>query len=527
MRFANFKRLGKKTTASLLAFIMVFGYFAVFEGVLRAAPIPLSSNLSENLVPSGLTIDPSPTPATNLPQGMIHLSFPISYNPVATSVDENTFHLHFPMGDRIRILTVLLTSDTTAIVAYHPITPLGAGAPNFFVNLGVAPGATASADFVQIGSAPLVQNTPLLQPGDFGYVAGLDTPVPGFGFGRYYPDPYNYNISVEVGSSFMSIPQFNIEQGHGFSFAPQGGTNPNMNQANAVSFLWDGTDFRVVVGGMQQGRIYDFVLEHLGETSTRSVFTGFLYEARPVARHRETTRTNISGQHFPQYDNYIGTLDELFGRPPWTGVPVPPPPAGPFPDGWTNWELPPAPTVMGSPFHVLANINNILRHDNPIGHEDNDWYPGGFDPYTTGGIRTDNMLEFAILVPERVPRDPATGLFPPASTFQILTQAQAEALFAGANFVFEIAGPTGPSFEFNISNLFGPTPTAAPSPEYTLHFRPLASGGTQMGILLDGPHPFSLPPSMLFIDSTLQMGGALPSTGPNAVHHSWVNQTDF
>ena len=513
MRIVNFKRLGKKTMAAFLAFIMVFGYFAVFEGVLRADATPLSSNLTQNLVPAGLFDDPTPDPATGLPQGMIHLSFPISYTPGGTAA-QNTFVLHFPMGneagDQIRQITVLLTSDTTAVVSYD--SGVGA-APSFFVNRGVAPGAVANADFVQIGD--LIANPPVYEDSD-----GNINIVDGFYDNRFYLDPEENNPNHWVDVTTPSTPSFGIEQGHGFSFAPVGGSNPNMNQANAVSFLWDGTDFRVVVGGMQQGRIYDFILAHDGQISTRSVFTGFLYEARPVARHREEPRDSndqlfyLGGGYRPTW-NIENPLPQMLER---------------FPMGWTNWNLTEQPP--GVPIHPLAHPDNILHHYNRVG-PDNDWYPGGLSPHTESGVNTDNVLEFVIKVPQRVPRN-ASGFFSPLysdDVFEYLTQAEAGAMFLSNTLVFNIAGPTGPSFGFNIRDIFGTTPVPGPpgivGTQLDLHIRPLTSESNEVGILLDGPEPFSMPPSMLFTNSTLLLGGlSLPGAGtPHAVHDSWVTAT--
>ncbi|MCL2854846.1 MAG: hypothetical protein FWE21_04425 [Defluviitaleaceae bacterium] len=513
MTMARLKRAGQKITAAFLAFLMVFGYMTVFEGLwVRAATGNLlSASFTGGLTPAGFIIDPSPNlTSVPLPDGMVHLQFPISYI-AGAPVAENTFTLQFPMGNTIRTFEIVLTSETTAQVFYA-----GGAVTPFFVNRGVNPGSPANANFVQIGSDAIEENYPVY-PDDH---INAGTIMAGFFPGRHYLDPYTPNPHVYIYLGTPTTPQFGIEQGTGFSFAPVGGAAPNMNQANAVSFLWDGADFHVVTGGMQQGRIYDFVLSTnnaatAADVSTQVAFTGFLYESRPVARHREEPRDLPSTAPW-----YTMADDLLFGRDPW-GIEDPPVPNDEaFPNGWTNWDLPPFTTIPGGTPHPLNDPNNRLRHDNPVGHADNDWYPGGFMPHVAGGSEpaTDNMLEFIILTPQRAEPAGPNGTFSAAqvassSVFEIIDPDDAADWFEQTSFHFRVADPTGLEFTFDINDIFGTDPLVGQPNNGRITISPVENfpDEDRIGILLDGANPFSLPASRIFTQSTMLLGGQLPS----------------
>lgn len=561
--------------AAFLAFVMIFGYFAVFEMPLRAAT-QLSSGMDMDL-DLGNFINPSPTLVPrSLDEGMIHLSFPVEY--LTTGGD--VFELVFPIGGALRILRVTLFEDNIAQVEY-----IG-GSNLWHVNRGTTGNITAP-EFgpVHMRGSYVVANAPvypgthpdvvtppatvgvyegqiIVQPSVVAPVPGILPPGNWWQPFRYYLDPGVYNNpgnpfvwigavssaehlypnppSPTVPTMHYTVPTFGIQRGYGFSFRDHDATT--MNQVNSVSFLWedDGT-FHVVLGGMEDGHIYDFVLHHfpLGSTTPppvighQTAFLGFRYTSQPVARHRTQAGNYRIG---PVVDNNPAT--GLFGRYATTPPAMPPLPTVPgrpgFPDGWTNWDL-------GVGVGALLNIANVLEHTQVVGDAGNDWYPGGINRHgAPGDDNVDNMLQFNIEMPLRWRHTTATNPTlvpsptppPVVSNFvPISIHERSMDNFEMSYFNFGITGASALAYHFTLRDMFGADPIKGPVPGQgptngQLHIIPAVPvpgwttgdpiPGVNVFLDMNEDDPFGLPPSQMFHMSTLQLGNPPPAWMHNA-----------
>ncbi|MDR2167943.1 MAG: hypothetical protein LBE35_08870 [Clostridiales bacterium] len=513
----------KKIIAAVLAVIMLFGtipWFAI--QALADTPFAFEASFGRGLRPAGPIYDPSPALATDpLPDGQVHLSWPIEADP------GTVFRLTFPVGNTtgnsLNHLYVEITGTNTALVRYVPGSTLGAA---FSVNIGVPPDASpGSVNFVSL--ATLESNQP----------TGANVPPGVFFPDRYYPQPGGFGdpANIDPGNPdffidsrheyFGMTPLFGIQQnnGGGFSFrSGVPGESDYMTAAHSISFLWEGGNFHVTTGGLQQGRIYDFTLTQGSGAiytaadpgadpnftpvsgpplGTQAVFTGFNYAARPIARHRAAPNPRAEDAQASPEDLLFEGRESmgLDGR-------------GDFPIGWTNWDL----ISTYDPDNPLSHPSNVLIHYNPIGDPGNDFYPAGFTS-DTDPPGQENMLEFTIEIPERW----IGGTFAPLpleDTGSDPVIAGARTIFGpGTSLTFGIDDGIGTNYTFIIRNIFAENYEIFRQPDNGRIFVLPAYEGSldtsarlRTTIILDGNEPFSIPASRLFSESTLEFGGTRP-----------------
>ena len=280
--------------------------------------------------------------------------------------------LRFPIEEgRIAVIEVLRYNQNRAFVTYQIEDVATPARPNLYSNLRVndAPFGAAAPRWTPAGALPL---TGVWDPIDWegglntfnvlGYPAephilvggggGIrhnleSTPVgwrvitPGFPEHQVILNPSDEPIQVVTNEYWTAgrfvpnddaighfvdttsfIPRFGIEQDTGFSFSLQDlGEAVDVTSAHTVSFLWDGTTFRVVTGGFGAGMIADFELTRgtwdYGQPVpappapvpdrpipnfppalvpfTHTVFTGFVIDAHAIARHRSAPRAGVWG----------------------------------------------------------------------------------------------------------------------------------------------------------------------------------------------------------------------------------------
>jgi len=224
--------------------------------------------------------------------------------------------------------------------------------------------------------------------------------------GRFVPNDDAIGHFVDTTSSH---PRFGIEQGTGFSFSLQDlGEVVDVNAAHTVSFLWDGTTFRIVTGGFDLGMIADFEFTRTAwdygpDTNhplypnapdrpiwtfpnnsdwVHTVFTGFVIDAHAIAQHRPMPRSGIWGGpgDDPLFHNWF-----LYAATQTWYPPDPLTPANRF-DGFTRrgfgWDL-------GQEYNILSQIypSHSANNDLPPAtnnlivftvHTPRHWYDGNF-----------------------------------------------------------------------------------------------------------------------------------------------------
>ena len=479
----NRKGFIKKAVAGFLAVVMASSYAPAFEArppLEDLGPLGIYADFDNNLITTQATpIDPQPAlQAADLPTSQVHLSWPMVFDAAATDPDDNRFTLTYHLTGvgnvaTQRTLTVQLLGPGQATVVYDPGGTTGA----FAINKGLSI-ATPGPNFVTIPAHTGAGYHPMSNAPDDPDNAG--TIADGFYQNRFYPFPTTSTAVRDQSAFYIDLlastltPSFGIVPGTGFSFRQQPGTSADMTADHAVSFLWDDGMFHVVIGGLQLGRIYEFDLERGSEEDIARAFTGLSYEARPLARHRETPR----GAGDPLFNPSRGDLD-----------------------GFTNWDFP------------LEHANNHLLHRYPVGRQvdtvtdQNDWYPAGFMPHDLpeGQAPSVPPREYPVRhnLMEVVVNDPQV-LNAAGTAFVPKPPADLADLFEDIQLSFAFGDFDNPTIHnFTVTNFFV-NPVVSPTVGISVTaVRNNADGNVRM--LIDGAQPFALEPSQIFPSSSILM----------------------
>ncbi|MCL2168399.1 MAG: hypothetical protein FWB74_00065 [Defluviitaleaceae bacterium] len=454
--------------------------------------------------------------------------------------------------------------DTTDIINR---SPLRSGMPGDYI---VDPIINSNPAYPDTSDIPYLPPTPGIRRALFSRFLVPSTPpgyeVVGPALNRWFPDrgtliesPYliedpnalgnpDYFIQLHP-AAFHNAPLFGVDRGRGFSFSLDSGMTPDMSAAHSVSFHWNnvgGNDFfHVTMGGLQNGRVYDFSLYRIApdlaidisevsfttpagvRVGERFAFTGFEYSSRPLARHRLVART--AEQQLPgetgadelfvsrTTPQYLLDNDRDLG-------------------GFTNWDVN---VTALYPHAALFHHSNVLSHRHPVGPI-NDWYAGGVMPHRIPNLAHDptnpdcpypptlhgtpmarqNMLEFVIERPRVfVPGTGAgTGWVPMTTGIEI---------FEPTNImIFVRDHENRPYFDIHVTDMFGSSaagPTFTEPPSGHEHDQPpfvyVSDESDRTRIFIDAPEPFDIGSSRLFSGTTVQIG--VPGLLGHFESHNW------